>query len=114
MANAGDRRQVEQASRREKGARRAELDGIRFLMSEPLGRALAHRVLATTGTEGVVAFSPNAMALSRDVGVQSVGFWLLAEIREACPEQELIMRREAAARAQRAESQEELDDEQRD
>lgn len=110
MANANDRRQVQDTARREKGARKGELESVRYLMAAPIGRALAARLLEHTGTEGVVPFSNNAMSLSRDVGVQSVGFWLLAEIRAACPEQELIMRREAAERAERAAMQEELDD----
>ena len=114
MGNANDRRQVEATARREKGARRGELEQIRFLMSEGLGRALMLRILTQTGAEGVLPFSPNAMTLARDVGVQGVGHWLLAELREACPELELKMRREAAERAKRAQDQEELDNEQSD
>lgn len=114
MANANDRRDVEQAGRREKGARKGELEQVRFIMGDPLGRAWVHRFLDLSGADRAPAFSANAMNLARDVGVQSVGFMLLNEIREACPEQELVMRREAASRAKRAQVQEELDNEQRD
>jgi hypothetical protein len=111
MSNANDRRQVEAATRREKGLRTTELDEVRWLMSEPLGRALAYRVLERTGAEAVVPFTANAMNLARDVGVQSVGFWLLGEIRAGCPEKETIMRLEAADRARRADLQDEVDNE---
>ena len=111
MGSASDRKKVEQAGRRERGARVAELDGVRYLMGSPVGRALVARLLDVTGTEKAPPFSANAMTMARDVGVQSVGYLLLAEIRQACPEQELIMRREAALLAQRADMQEELDNE---
>lgn len=114
MANLNDRRQVEAAGRREKGIRKGELEQVRFLMSEPIGRALAWRLLEQTGADRALPFVPNAMNLAHDTGVQSMGYFLLAEVREACPEQELVMRREAATRAQRAQDQEELDNEQRD
>lgn len=114
MANLNDRRQVEAAGRREKGVRKGELEQVRFLMSTELGRALVFRLLDHTGADRALPFVPNAMNLAHDTGVQSVGHYLLAEVRAACPEQELVMRREAAHRAQRAEIQEELDNEQRD
>ena len=114
MANAASRKQVDQAARREKGARHGELADLRSVMEQPRGRSLIYRLLAETGAEGVLAFSPNAMTLARDVGVQSIGHWLLSEVREACPELELTMRREAAILAQRADMQEELNDEHSD
>ena len=114
MANAASRKQVDQAARREKGARNSDLEDVRSVMAQPRGRALLLRVLRETGAEGVLPFSPNAMTLARDVGVQSIGHWLLAEIREACPDLELTMRREAATLAQRADLQEDVDNEQRD
>jgi hypothetical protein len=101
---------VEAASRREKGARRNELEDVRQLMATPRGRSLAHRLLTVSGCDRALPFNANAMNLSHDVGVQEMGFFLLSEIREACPEQELIMRREAAILAQRADIQEEADD----
>ncbi len=109
MANAANRRQIEAASRREKGIRKAELDGVRYLMEAPVGRALAYRLLEQSGAEKPLPFQSNAMNLARDVGVQSFGFALLEEIREACPELELVMRREAAVLANRIDEQEELE-----
>lgn len=110
MGSTNNRRDVEQAGRREKGARRGELESVRFLMSEPVGRALAWRLIQRTAADSPLPFSTNAMSLSRDAGVQSVGFWLLGEIREACPEQEVVMRREAALRAERQTMAEDIED----
>jgi hypothetical protein len=114
VANANDRRNVEQAGRREKGERKGELEQVRYLMASALGRSLVHRILDFTGADRALPFVPNAMNLAHDTGVQSVGHYLLAEVREACPEQELVMRQEAAQRSKRANLQEELDHEQRD
>lgn len=110
MGSTNDRRAVEQASRREKGARRGEIESVRFVMSEPVGRALVWRIVERTNADRPLPFSTNAMSLSRDAGVQSVGFWLLGEVREACPEQEVVMRREAALRAERQTMAEEIED----
>lgn len=109
MANAANRKQLDARARQDKAARAAELGDVRMMMSDPRGRAFAYRMLTYTGVEGLLKFQSNAMSLAHDVGVHSVGRWLLDEIREACPEQELIMRREAAIVAQRAEMQEEAD-----
>jgi hypothetical protein len=112
MANAANRKAVEAANRREKGARNSELEDVRHLMSTPRGRSLTHRLLTVSGCDRALPFNANAMSLSHDVGVQQMGFFLLSEIREACPEQELVMRREAAILAQRAALQDEVDDDQ--
>jgi len=110
MANASDRKQIEAANRREKGARMAELADVKHVMSEPRGRAVVARLLERTGTDAPTPFSSNAMTLARDVGVKSVGEWLLLEVRAACPEQELVMRREAAILADRIARQDEVKD----
>jgi hypothetical protein len=70
-------------------------------MSEPVGRALAWRYLQMTAADRAVPFSPNAMQLAHDNGVQKAGHWLLEEIRAACPELEPKMRIEAAEREKR-------------
>jgi hypothetical protein len=110
VANAADRRKVEAANRREKGARRSETQDVIHVMSEVRGRSLMHRILEKTGCNAPLPFSPNAMNLARDVGVHSVGEWLLAEIRAACPQQEFLMRKEAATVAERIDIQEQADD----
>lgn len=107
MAKTNDRQALQHTRTREKADRRFELDGVRFLMSEPVGRALVHRMLVQTGVDRAIPFQPNAMVLSHDVGLQSLGHWLLAEVRAACPELELAMRREYVAREQRSELEEE-------
>lgn len=110
MANAADRRRVQDAARYEKAQVRTEIEQVRLLMSDPRLRAFVKRFLDMTGVDKAPAFSPNAMVLAHDTGVQSIGHWLLAQVRAACPEQELVMRQEAAALAQRAELQESADD----
>lgn len=110
MGSTDNKRDVEQAERRARGARRGELDQLRYVMGEALGRAMIWRVLERTGAEVPLPFSTNAMSLSRDAGVQSVGFWLLGEVRAACPEQEVVMRREAALRAERQAMAEDIED----
>ena len=111
MANASDRSQVRDKTIQEKSERKTELEEIRFLMSQPVGRALAARILnEVTGSDGPLPFSPNAMQLARNAGVHHVGTWLLAEIREACPELEPKMRAEVRARENRANVQQEFTD----
>jgi hypothetical protein len=110
MAHAGDRPSVQRAATRERAARKSELDQIRFLMREPIGRRLAQRLLDATGADRQPTFSPNAMTLAHDHGVRELGFFLLSEIREACPEQELVMRQETISLARRADLQDEVDD----
>lgn len=110
MANAGDRRKVQDAARYEKAAKRTEVEQVRLLMSDIRLRAFVKRFLDMTGVDVAPPFNPNAMVMAQQNGVQSVGHWLLAQVREACPELELLMRQEAAALAQRAELQENVDD----
>lgn len=105
-----NRGEVERGAKLEKAARRGELDAVRFLMSTPLGRGLAWRQVQVTGCDRAIPFRPNAMDLAHDVGVRAMGEWLLAEVRAACPEQEMVMRSEAIQRDKRAELEEESQD----
>lgn len=110
MSNAADRSAVQRSSARERAQRKGEIEEVRALMRDPIGRRLAARILRLTGVDDPGHFNANAMALARDHGVRSLGYWLLGEIREACPEQELVMRKESLTLAQRAELQDEVDD----
>jgi hypothetical protein len=107
VAKTTDRQALQNARTREKADRRWELDGVRHLMSEPVGRALVQRLLEKTGVDRPIPFQPNAMVLAHDVGLQALGHWMLAEVRAACPELELAMRREYVAREQRSELEDE-------
>lgn len=109
MGRTNDRQKVQNAATLEKAARKGELDAIRYVMQNPVGRAFAARVLEVTGSDRPSVFQPNAMVLAHDHGVREMGDWLLAEIRAACPEQELVMRHEIAARALRADMAEDLE-----
>ncbi len=101
MAKTNAQRDVDKAARRDKGRYASQLSETRVVMGTPQGRAWVWRLLEVTDVNQGVAFTPNAMELSRVVGVQSVGNAVLAEIRVACPEQEIVMRQEAAHRAAR-------------
>lgn len=105
-----NRHAQERAASVEKGIRKGELAGVRYLMQDAVGRALAWRYLQVTGADRAVPFSPNAMQIAHDAGVQEAGHWLLAEIREACPEQESVMRKEARGRDERLTLAEEQDE----
>lgn len=113
MAKTNDRTAVQNAATNERAQRKAELDSVRFLMSTPLGRSLAARLLDACGVDRRTPFQPNAMVLAHDHGTQEMGYYLLDEIREACPEAELVMRKESLVRAQRADLNQEVEDGQR-
>lgn len=113
MAKTNDRAAVQLGATLEKAQRKAELDSVRFLMSTPLGRSLAHRLLDACGIDRRTPFQPNAMVLAHDHGTQELGYFLLDEIREACPELELVMRKESLVRAKRADLTQEVEDGQR-
>ena len=112
--NTNDRRAVQNARTREKEQRAQELEDVRFLMESPAGRRLAARILELTGCERLTPFTPNAMSLANDLGVQRTGFWLLGEIRAACPQLELVMRQETLKAAERAAMREEADEHEHD
>lgn len=110
MPRTHDRSAVQRSATLEKGARRGELDAVRFLMHDPRGRAFVARLLELTGCERLTPFQPNAMTLAHDVGVRNLGLWLLEEVRAACPDQELVMRGEMQAREARAQMTQEAED----
>lgn len=113
MARTNDRRAVQSTATLENAARKAELDAVRFLMSTPLGRSLMARIMVQTGVDRASVFTPNAMNLAHDFGVRALGDWMLAEVREACPELELVMRHESLQRAKRADLTEEAQNDER-
>lgn len=107
MGNANDRRQVQYAQTVENAVRKTEKSQLREVMNTSSGRAVIWRLIENTKADTPTEFNTNAMLLSRDVGVASVGFAMLEAIRESCPELEFIMRQEAAAQRQRIADQEE-------
>lgn len=102
MGKTNDRYVVQRNQTLENAQRKSELDAVKHLMQTPLGRAMAWRILDVTGCNRPIKYKPNAMDLAHDVGVRELGDWLLEEIREACPEQELVMRSEYLQRVKRA------------
>jgi hypothetical protein len=111
MGKTNNRESVQASKVREDGQRKTELDAVRQLMSTPPGRFMAWRLLDATGINRRFPYTPNAMNLAHDVGTREMGEWLLEEIREACPELELVMRNEHLQREKRAQLQEAVDNE---
>ncbi len=105
MAKTNRQGDVDKGAKREKYLRANELAAVRAVMGSPAGRAWAWRIIERSGANDGVAFTPNAMVLAEQVGIQSLGHAILAEIRLACPETELVMRREAADRLARLEAE---------
>ncbi len=104
-----DRKSVQNAKTRENSERKAELEAIRFVMRDPIGRRFMQRLIDATGADREPAFQPNAMTLAHDAGVRRLGFFLLQEIRTARPEQEVVMGPDTLRAAQRADTQEEFE-----
>ena len=102
MGKTNNRADVQRTATLERAQRKTELDAVRHMMQTPLGRFMVWRILGETGCNRAIPFQPQAMVLAHDIGVRSMGEWLLEEIREACPEQELVMRQEALTREKRA------------
>lgn len=69
---------------------------LRAIMKQPAMRRVLSQFLAHTGIDAS-PFNTNGMAMGRSVGLQDAGRWWLDRIREACPEQEVVMRNEARA-----------------
>lgn len=111
MGNKTDNRKtLQNLGAQEKAQRKTELDAVRLLMSTPLGRFLAWRLMDACGVDRRAPFQPNAMQLAHDHGASAMGYFLLSEIREACPELELVMRHETQQRELRTELAVEAED----
>jgi hypothetical protein len=74
-------------------ARLNELKSFQRLMGSKVGRAIMWRMLGECGVfVNALGITPEATAWN--VGRQSVGQWLLAEINAACPQRYAQMQRE--------------------
>ena len=93
QGNAADESQVEEARRREREARRQELQDMALLLESPVGRRIVWRILAQCGifTDG---WDPSAR-IHFNAGKRNVGLWLLDEVMAANDEAYLLMQREA-------------------
>lgn len=95
-------RQAERAREKADKLRVKQLQGdIQALMQQPAMRRVLAEFLRYTGLDGS-PFNTNAMAQSHGIGRQDAGRWWIDLVRDHCPEQEVVMRTEAAAEAQLA------------
>lgn len=81
--------------------KRAELEAadLTFVMSTPEGRRNTWRVLSKCG-QFRQSYIPDSDATTFNEGQRSIGLWLYADLETHCPEQYLLMQREAVQRAQ--------------
>lgn len=97
VQNAGDPRQVKNASRKEKQAREQEIADVAAVMSTEAGRRLLWRLLGYCGVfREVFAESPHRTAFN--AGVRNVGVFVQAEIVEADETAFFLMIRESRER----------------
>lgn len=97
VRNAGDKKQVESAAKREKLRRENELADLRAVLETPEGRRLVWRLLGKYKW-GQTPFDLEVTQLAFNVGVQNAGNYLMAEILEADQAKLLLMMTESAAR----------------
>ena len=89
----------EQEAERKREERQARLiDGmfradVQTVLQSPSARRVLGRFLREVGMD-TSPFNTNAMAQSRNIGLQDAGKWWFNAIREHCPEQEIPVRRE--------------------
>lgn len=94
--NAGDKKQVTAARKREARERREELDYVRHIMSTPQGRKWMCKLIAK-GDPLVSPYSPaNTPEHTHiNIGTQRIPAQLMLDIREAAPDQYVQMLIEA-------------------
>lgn len=82
-------------------AKRGEAQSARtkFVMSTPEGRSFVWDVLASTGLFRQ-SYVPDSNGTAFNEGQRSVGLRMYADLETHCPEQYLLMQREAVQRAQ--------------
>lgn len=81
VKNAADPSQVGEAKKKEKSQRDLELDDIRKILSEPVGRRVLWRWLKRAKTFESI-WEPSAK-IHYNAGLQDFGHFLLAEVTEA-------------------------------
>jgi hypothetical protein len=94
VGNAADEEQVKSAREKEKSQRDRELDDVRTVLANPVGRRFLWRYLSLCGvfTE---SFSVNEMMTAYNEGRRNIGLKLLADIHESQPDAYLTMMQEA-------------------
>lgn len=82
-------------------AKRAEVHATRIksVMDHPNTRAFVWDVLSKAGIYRQ-SYVPGSDATAFNEGQRSIGLWIYADLETHCPEQFLLMQREAVQRAQ--------------
>lgn len=76
-----------------------EVADLKLVMSTPEGRRNTWRTLAKCGVHRQ-SYVPDSNGTAFNEGQRSVGLWLYENLETHCPEQYLLMQREAVQRAQ--------------
>jgi hypothetical protein len=97
VRNASDRKQVDNARKREKLRRDGELADLRSVLATIEGRRLVWRLLGKFKW-GQTTFDENPAQMAFNVGMQNAGNYLMSEIVEADQSKLLLMMQESAAR----------------
>jgi len=98
VRNAADPKQVKAAAESEKLRADRDLDDMRVMLDNPIGRRVLERILAQCKVFGSI--KPNRGDPGSEIyylsGQQDLGHWLLAEIGKADPRAFLVMMAEKA------------------
>ena len=94
VRNAADRKQVRNASRKEKDLRERELDDLRAVLKSVEGRRLLWRLMGWSGFLANPSHQRGDMT-HQNIGRADVGRFVLSEIMDANQEAYLVMQREA-------------------
>ena len=96
--NAGDRADVREADKLSRIAQRQDLDVTRDIMRTTAGRAWMHRKLTACHIYQTTATPGDAFATYFNEGQRNIGLMLNAEILTACPDEFILMLKEANER----------------
>ena len=103
MYNAGERKDVRRAEKQAKVTAQLHADAIRGVMSHSVGRAWMYDFLEQCHIFHT-AFTGDNNATNFALGEQSMGLRLLASLMQVCPDDYLLMTREANERHLAADS----------
>lgn len=83
VKNAADRKQVEEAKKKERNERNQEIEDIRFVLSDARGRRFFWRYLGECGVFKT-SMTGNSQTFFNE-GMRNIGLKLLADLNEADP-----------------------------
>ncbi len=95
VKNAGDRDQVKKAAKKEKSQDEWNLEDIRHVMRDPLGRRFIWRLLGKEYCKTFESIYENSARIHYNAGRQDIGHKLLAEVIAADEQAYLQMQLEA-------------------